>query len=109
MKRFCIIILALVLGWPSWIVRPALSQVSTPISITSSLVVSWTAVSSADSYTVKRSLVNGGPYTTIASGITAVTYIDSTVALRTTYYYVVAAVNAIGSSPDSVQASGTTP
>jgi len=103
MKKICVIVLALVLAWP------VLSQVSTPISITSSLVVSWQPANTADSYTVKRSLVSGGPYTAIATGITAETYIDNTVAPKTTYYYVVDAVNTIGTSPDSAEAQGTTP
>ena len=103
MKKIYIIVLALVLAWP------VLGQVSTPISITSSLVVSWQAAASANSYTVKRSLVSGGPYTVIATGITAVTYVDVAVGPKTTYYYVIDAVNTIGSSPDSAEAQATTP
>jgi len=64
----------------------------------------WNAAAGAASYTVKRSTVNGGPYTTIvASGITGTSYTDTTVANGTTYYYVVSAVNPAGESGGSSQ------
>ncbi|MGC3992384.1 MAG: fibronectin type III domain-containing protein [Chthoniobacteraceae bacterium] len=40
--------------------------------------------------------MSGGPYTTIATGVTGTTYTDTTAAAGTTYYYVVTAVNASG-------------
>ena len=56
---------------------------------------------------MKRSTTNGGPYTGIASGITATTYTDNSVINGTTYYYVVTAVNGGGESGNSNQASAT--
>lgn len=90
--------------------RPVLlPQVSTPISITSSLVVHWQTVNNAQTYSVKRSLVSGGPYTTIATGLTGVNFTDNTLAPKTTYFYVVSATNPVGESPNSSEVSGTTP
>ncbi len=69
--------------------------------------LSWGAVSGADSYTVKRSLTEGGPYTVIADGVTDTTYSDTDVVNGTTYYYVVTAVSAGGESENSNEASAT--
>jgi fibronectin type 3 domain-containing protein len=69
--------------------------------------LSWSAVSGATSYTVKRATTNGGPYTQIASGVTATSYTNTGLSSGTTYYYVVAAVNTAGSSGNSNQASAT--
>jgi Fibronectin type III domain len=68
--------------------------------------LSWTASSSAASYAVKRAMASGGPYTTVGSPA-ATTYVDTSLANGTTYYYVVLAVNAIGASGSSNQATAT--
>ncbi|MBX3427545.1 MAG: alginate lyase family protein [Pirellulales bacterium] len=67
--------------------------------------LTWTAGSNAATYDVKRALVDGGPYTTIASGVTATEFVDQGLVAGTTYYYVVSAANAAGTSTDSNQAS----
>lgn len=67
--------------------------------------LSWDAVANATSYKVKRSEIAGGPYTTIATGITSTTYTDSTVTNGTTYHYVVSAVVSATESPNSPEAS----
>ena len=63
------------------------------------------------SYSVYRSPTTGGPYTSIATGLTSSAYADTAVTNGTTYYYVVRAVdNAVGSgaeSANSAQVSGT--
>ncbi len=69
--------------------------------------LSWNSSSGATSYNVLRSTTSGGPYTTIASGVTSTSYTDTGVTNSTTYYYVVQAVNATGTSPNSNQASAT--
>jgi arabinoxylan arabinofuranohydrolase len=74
----------------------------------SQINLSWTASSGATSYNVKRATVSGGPYTTIATGVTATSYSDTALSGSTTYYYVVSAVNAGGESANSSQASATT-
>jgi hypothetical protein len=67
--------------------------------------LSWTASTGATSYNVKRSTVNGGPYTTIASGVTTTSYTNTGLTSGATYYYVVTAVNSAGESANSNQAS----
>ncbi|MEO5915966.1 MAG: malectin domain-containing carbohydrate-binding protein [Luteolibacter sp.] len=67
----------------------------------------WGASSNATSYAVKRATVSGGPYTTIATP-TASSYMDSSVTLGATYYYVVSAVNATGESANSNEAGTAT-
>ena len=74
----------------------------------SSINLTWNAVDGANSYTVKRSTTSGGPYTTVASGITATNWLNSGLSASTTYHYVVSAVNAGGESANSGQASANT-
>lgn len=69
--------------------------------------LNWSAVSGATSYTVKRSTVSGGPFTAIASGITAPSYIDATASNGTTYFYVVSASNLAGEGANSTQVFAT--
>jgi cellulose 1,4-beta-cellobiosidase len=71
------------------------------------IALSWNGAAGATSYNVKRSTVNGGPYTTIASGVTTTAFTDSTAANGVTYFYVVSAVNTFGESADSSQVSAT--
>ena len=71
-----------------------------PIGLTASpgdarVDLTWNAFG-ADSYNVKRSTTSGGPYSTIATGVTVTSYTDTTVSTGTTYYYVVSAVNSVG-------------
>ncbi len=81
----------------------------TPTVVSSSQInLSWNASTGATSYNVKRATVNGGPYTTIAPGVTATNYSDTGLSASTTYYYVVSAVNGNGESTNSSQVSATT-
>jgi fibronectin type 3 domain-containing protein len=70
------------------------------------VALSWSASSGATSYNVKRALVSGGPYTTIASP-SSTSYTNSGLTNGTTYYYVVSAVNSAGESGNSSQVSAT--
>lgn len=72
------------------------------------ITVSWLAVGGAASYTVKRSTTSGGPYTVVASGVTGTSYQNASLASKTTYYYVVSAVNGAGEGPNSNQVSART-
>jgi hypothetical protein len=67
----------------------------------------WTISIGATSYNVKRAPVSGGPYTTIAPGVTSMSWSDTNIAFSATYYYVVTALNAINESPNSSEASAT--
>ncbi|MEO7100571.1 MAG: LamG-like jellyroll fold domain-containing protein, partial [Luteolibacter sp.] len=71
------------------------------------VALAWSATSGAASYNVKRSTVSGGPYTLIASGLTAPNYLDNTVANATTYYYVITAVNVGGEGSASTELGAT--
>jgi Immunoglobulin domain/Fibronectin type III domain len=69
--------------------------------------LSWTASSGASSYNVRRSTTNKGPYATIATGITTTGFTDTGLINGVTYYYVVQAVNSVGTSGNSNQGSAT--
>jgi len=64
----------------------------------------WNAVAGATSYNVGRSATSGGPYATVATGLTATNYTD-TVPVGMTYYYVVSAVAGGSASPNSLAAA----
>jgi fibronectin type 3 domain-containing protein len=69
--------------------------------------LSWNASAGAASYDIKRSTTSGGPYSTAVASPTASNYTDTSVTNGITYYYVVSAVNTIGQSANSAQASAT--
>ena len=69
--------------------------------------LSWQAISGATSYNLKRSLVSGGPYAPVASGLNSTNYTDSGLTNGTTYFYVVTLVNGQGESGPSNEASAT--
>ena len=70
------------------------------------VTLTWSASSGATSYNVLRATQHGGPYTQVASP-TSPSYADSAVANGTAYYYVVAAVDAAGTSANSTEVSAT--
>lgn len=75
-----------------------------------SVALTWTAPSVGSkplTYTVRRSTTSGSGYTDIMSGVAATSYADGSVTNGTTYYYVVAAKNAVGTSDNSNEASAT--
>jgi hypothetical protein len=86
---------------------------SSPTNLTatageSQVTLSWTAVTGATGYNVKRSTTVGGPYTTIATTVADTKYVDATVTNGTTYYYVVTAIDANGNeSANSNEVSAT--
>jgi glucosylceramidase len=66
----------------------------------------WNTTQHATTYSVKRATASGGPYTTIATS-PANSFTDLSVANRSTYYYVISALNELGESGNSSQASAT--
>lgn len=76
---------------------------------TNQITLSWTAMAGADTYTVKRADVSGGPYTPIASGIAATSYTDAGLTAGRRYYYTVsAALTGGGESANADEASALT-
>lgn len=61
----------------------------------------WDEVAAATSYTIRRSTTAGGPYTDVATGITATSYQNTGLTNGTTYYYAVAAQVPCGTGPNS--------
>jgi hypothetical protein len=68
--------------------------------------LTWTVSAGATSYNVKRGTTTGGPYMQVSS-VTVPSFLDTGLTNGTTYFYVVSAVNSIGESPNSAQASVT--
>jgi enterochelin esterase-like enzyme/fibronectin type 3 domain-containing protein/regulation of enolase protein 1 (concanavalin A-like superfamily) len=90
-------------GWP-----PSLLALNATAVSSSQINLVWNTLTNATSYNVKRSLTDGGPYTPIASGVTATNYQDSGLAGGTMYYYVVGAVVSGSATPDSTQVAAAT-
>jgi beta-galactosidase len=72
------------------------------------IVLNWNGSPGAN-YNVKRSLVTGGPYTTIAASIANTNYTDSGAANCLTYFYVITITNAGNESLPSTEASAELP
>ena len=89
-------------------IPPVPSGLAATTVSSSQVSLRWTISAAADSYNVKRATASGGPYTTVATGITGSAYWDGDLATNTTYYYEVSAVNDNGESGNSVFASTTT-
>jgi cellulose 1,4-beta-cellobiosidase len=94
-----------------------LVNLAAPTSLTATsgsagqITLSWAGSVAATSYHVKRALVSGGPYTSVAC-TTTTNYNDTGLTNGTTYYYVVSAAynaspDAGGESADSSEDSAT--
>jgi fibronectin type 3 domain-containing protein len=86
-----------------------------PASLTATAVASnqvsltWSSVTNASGYNVRRSTTSGSGYGVIASNIAGAGYDDTTAAAGTPYFYVVSAINGGGESANSTQAGATPP
>jgi cellulose 1,4-beta-cellobiosidase len=89
------------------VTTPAAPASLTATAGNAQVTLSWTASGSSTSYNVKRATTSGGPYTKLATGVTAASFVDTGLTNGTTYYYVVSAVNSAGESPNSAEASAT--
>lgn len=79
-----------------------LSAVNAPNQV----ALSWTASAGATSYNVKRASTSGGPYTTLAAGLTTTGYTDSGLPNGAEYYYVVSATQDTYESANSNEVLG---
>jgi hypothetical protein len=93
--------------------REPIAAGAAPSGLTARLVggkveLSWWGSAYATGYTVKRATTAGGPYTTVASGITdLLTFTDSGMAAGA-YYYVVTAATPTGESAPSNEVKADT-
>ena len=88
--------------------QPPLTPVNVVATASNAAVsLSWNPAAGAAGYRVSRSTTSGGPYPAIVGGVTASSCLDPGLANGTTYYYVVAATNAYGSSANSAEAGAT--
>ena len=86
-------------------VPPSAPTGLTSTSLSTAVNLSWNAAVSATSYSVKRAIASGGPYSVIAS-TTGVTWSDATASNHTSYYYIVTAVGIPGESANSSEVIG---
>jgi len=87
-------------------------QLATPTGLTAAagfnrVTLNWTGVTGATGYNILRSTTNGGPYALLTTVGNVTTYVDNTAVYPNTYYYVVQAVSAGGTSANSNQATAT--
>ena len=92
---------------------PSAPQSLTATGANGSVSLSWTAPASdggspITGYDVYRGTSPGGEsITPVATNVTGTTFTNTVLANGTTYYYLVAALNAVGTSPPSGEASAT--
>ncbi|HXR08786.1 MAG TPA: carbohydrate-binding protein, partial [Candidatus Acidoferrum sp.] len=87
-------------GWP-----PAPLAMNAIVASGSQVNLTWNPVTNATSYNVKRSTTSGGPYTTIATGVTTTNYTDIGVSVCAGCYYVVSAIVRGSETPDGPEAA----
>ncbi|MES2923304.1 MAG: glycoside hydrolase family 98 domain-containing protein [Verrucomicrobiota bacterium] len=68
------------------------------------VALGWTPIAGANTYTVRRSTISGGPYTSIAT-VPGPGYTDTSVTNGTTYFYVVTIASGAGQGSISTQVS----
>ncbi len=84
-----------------------------PVTLTAAgtnarVTLNWASAPGATSYSVGRATNSGGPYTSIATGLAATSFIESNLP-SATCYYVVRAGNSSGTGINSVEAGATVP
>ncbi len=86
------------------VIAPIAPTEVSAVASNSTVRLSWTATPGATGYQVKRATTSGGPYSTTGTPAFSA-FTDTNVVNGTTYYYVIAATNAVGSSGNSAQVS----
>jgi autotransporter-associated beta strand protein len=88
------------------------ASVSAPVGLTatagmSKVLLNWSTFYGAASYNVKRASVSGGPYTTVASGLTNTAWADANVTNGVAYFYVISASDGVSEGANSAEVSAT--
>lgn len=99
----------LILGVSNNVAPGAPAGVTATAVNTGNILLTWTASANTTSYSVKRSLNSGGPYTSIDSGITATSYTDVYPVPEVPNYYVVTALSNTLESNVSNEVSASVP
>jgi hypothetical protein len=93
---------------PGWLTSKALvpAGLSATFVSTSQINLTWSPLTNATSYNVKRSSTNGGPFAVIGSGITSTNFQDGGLSgiATNSYCYVVSAIASGSETPDSAEA-----
>jgi hypothetical protein len=93
-------------AWSTIVPPPGTPGSLTAVANNAKVKLTWSPSPGATSYSLRRAVVTGGPYSLIAS-ISGTGYTDTSVTNGITYYYVVAAINSGGASANSPEASAT--
>jgi Galactose oxidase, central domain len=88
-------------------VTPAVPTNLTASAVGSYAYLAWNISLGATSYSVRRSLSTGGPYTTVTNVVGGTSYTDGALTNGITYYYVVSSTNSAGQSANSSEVSVT--
>ena len=93
-----------------WRVDPATAAPQTPTALAATggiqaIFLKWKGAAGISTFNVKRGFASGGPYTPLATGVTALAYKDATAVSGITYHYVVTATTAAGESGASNDAA----
>ena len=99
-----------ILEWTSSGTNPPAGPTGLTAIVTNAQVkLAWNNSVAATSYNLKRSTNSVGPFTNIVFTTASTNYTDNTVALGSTYYYVVSALDSFGESTNSSRAIATLP
>jgi len=99
----------LILNATNNVAPAAPSGVTAAVNNVTRISISWPAVTNASSYTVKRSLSSGGPFTAIQTGIVGTSFIDASPQPEVSNYYVVTALAGTLESGNSNVVSASVP
>ncbi len=73
----------------------------------SAVSLAWNPAADADTYTIRRATSASGPFTVVATGLSAASYDDTGLPNGTPHYYTVSSTNALGESTVSAVVSAT--
>jgi hypothetical protein len=90
-----------------WPTVPTVPSSLVAVAGLGNITLNWSSPANATSFKIRRSTTSGTGYTVIASNVLSAPFLDTTYTVEVPYYYVVSAVNNMGESPISNQATAT--